>query len=144
MRKRTAGYLINGLMLAYLGIGVWVVMRVSVLLGWLYVALIGLSFAVVATVWCARCPCRVDACTHIWLGQLTRFLPPREPGAPTVCDWVGHAFYIAGLHLLPQYWLWQNKGLFALFWGLALTTFLVGPLYACKGCQNRHCYVGNR
>jgi hypothetical protein len=55
---------------------------------------------------------------------------------------MGQVVYLMGLHLLPQYWLWQDKALFVLFWGLALATFLVGPLYVCKGCPNERCYVG--
>jgi len=142
MRKKAAGYVVNLLMLAYLGLGVWVVMRDSIFWGILYIVLIGLSFFVVAYAWCAKCPCRSGACTHIWVGKLTRFLPQREPGKYTVGDWMGQVVYLMGLHLLPQYWLWQDKALFVLFWGLALATFLVGPLYACKGCPNKHCYVG--
>jgi len=141
-RKRTAGYLVNLLMFAYLAIGVGVTLAHSVLAGILYVVLIPIAFLVVAYAWCARCPCRLNACTHIWVGKLTRFLPQRKPGEPSIEDWVGQAVYIAALHLPPQYWLWQHKPLFALFWGLMLATFLVGPLYACKGCPNKHCYVG--
>lgn len=57
MRKRVAGYVVNLLMLAYLGLGVWVVMCHSVLWGAVYIALIGFSFIVVAYAWCAKCPC---------------------------------------------------------------------------------------
>ena len=142
MRKKAAGYVVNLLMLAYLGLGVWVVMRDSIFWGTLYIVLMGLSFVAVAYAWCAKCPCRSEACTHIWVGKLTRFLPQREPGEYTMGDWVGQAVYFAGLHFLPQYWLWQDKALFVLFWGLALAAFLVGPLCACKGCPNEHCHVG--
>ena len=142
MRKRAAGYVVNLLMFAYLGLGVWVVTRNSIFLGILYIVLIGLSFVVVAYAWCTKCPCRLGACTHIWVGKLTKFLPQRKPGRYTVGDWVGQVIYLLGLHLLPQYWLWQDKALFVLFWVLALATFLVGPLHACKGCPNKHCYVG--
>ena len=141
MRKKAAGYVVNLLMLAYLGLGVWVVARASIFLGVLYIVLIGLSFVVVAYAWCAKCPCRSGGCTHIWVGKLTRFLSQRKPGKYTPGDWVGQVVYLTGLHLLPQYWLWQDKTLFVLFWVLALATFLIGPLYACKGCPNKHCYV---
>jgi hypothetical protein len=141
MRKKAAGYAINLLMLAYLGLGVWVVIRTSIFWGVLYIVLIGLSFVVVAYAWCAKCPCRSGACTHIWVGKLTKFLPRRKPGKYTAGDWAGQVIYLLGLHLLPQYWLWQDKVLFALFWVLALATFLAGPLYACKGCPNKRCYV---
>ena len=69
-RKTIAGLIVNLLMLAYLDIGVWVVARHSTFLGILYVVSICLFFLTVAYVWCARCPCRLDACTHLWLGKL--------------------------------------------------------------------------
>jgi hypothetical protein len=137
--KISAGYATNLLMLAYLTIGMVVVTGHSILLGIAYIVLILLSFLCVAYSWCAKCPCRTHACTHIWLGKLATLLPFREPGRWTRWEYAGTLFYLLGLHALPQYWLWQNKVLFALFWILALATFLIGPLHACKICANEYC-----
>ncbi len=139
--KVLAGYIINLLMMTYLALGVSVVLRHSVPLGILYVVIILVSFVAIAYAFCAKCACRHHSCTHLWLGKLAQLLPPRKPGPYTFWDGMGQMFYIAGLQLFPQYWLWQNKVLFALFWGLSLATFLVGPLYACKGCENKYCYL---
>jgi len=126
-------------MLAYLVLGIAAVLEHGVELAVLYVVLIVLSFIAVAYSMCAKCPCRVHTCTHLWLGRLTRLLPQRTPGRYTFWDTTGSLFYIAGLHLLPQYWLWQNKARFILFWALALAAFLAGPLYTCKTCANQYC-----
>jgi hypothetical protein len=146
MRKNNkiiAGYIINLLMLSYLTLGVVLVLRNNVSLGIVYIAVIGFSFILCAYFWCGKCPCRLNACTHLWLGKLTKFLPQRTPGEYTFGDKVGTWLYIIGLHGIPQYWLWQQKALFGLFWGLALATFLVGPLYACKSCQHAYCPLKN-
>lgn len=142
--KLLAGTIVNALMLAYLALGMSVVLSYSVPVGVLYVVLIALSFILVAYSWCAKCPCRLRSCTHIWLGRLTKVLPQREPGPYTFWDSIGAFVYITGLHLLPQPKLWQNKALFVLFWVLALATFLVGPLYACKLCEHRHCPMNRK
>lgn len=137
--KRIAGYIINVFMLSYLTLGIVIVLRHSAFWGIVYLVAICLSFIICAYCWCGKCPCRLHACTHLWLGKLTQFLPQRKPGEYTSGDKVGAWLYIIGLHGIPQYWLWQQKALFGLFWGLALATFLVGPLYACKSCQHTYC-----
>jgi hypothetical protein len=138
-RKTVAGYIINLFMFVYLTIGVWVVMRDSVASGFLYLGIIALSFLCVAYFFCAKCACRLHACMHLWLGKPTILLPKRTPEPYTLGDSAGSLLYLVGLHALPQYWLWQNSGLFVIFWALAFATFFVGPLHACKGCQNTFC-----
>lgn len=55
MRSKTrAGYAINLLKLAYLTIGIAVIMRHSVFLGIAYIVLIFLSFLTIAYSWCAE------------------------------------------------------------------------------------------
>lgn len=142
--KRLAGYIVNLLMLIYLTLGVSAVLRNNALLGILYIMVIFLSFITIAYAWCAKCPCRLDSCAHLWLGKLAQLLPPRKPGRLTSWDWVGALVYIAGLQFFPQYWLWQNKASFVLFWALSLATFLVGPLYACKICEHEHCSLNRK
>lgn len=138
-RKTVAGFLVDLFMLVYLAIGVSVVIHASVALGFLYLGIIALSFLCVAYFFCAKCACRLHACTHLWLGKLTTFLPQRKPEPYTVGDSAGTLLYLVGLHALPQYWLWQDKQSFVVFWTLAFATFVVGPLYACKRCQNTFC-----
>lgn len=139
MKTRTFVYVGNLLMLIWLALGVWVVLSSNVLMGALYIVVIFLSLVIVAYSLCAKCPCRFHSCAHIVLGRLTRLLPRRRPGRYTFGDKVGATVYLVGLHALPQYWLWQNKVLFALFWVLSITVFLVLHFAACPTCKNEYC-----
>ncbi len=139
MKTRPWVYVGNLLMLIWLALGVWVVFSNSILMGVLYIIVILLSLVVIAYSMCAKCPCRFHSCAHIVLGQLTRWLPDRKPGKYTFWDKVGTIVYLVGLHALPQYWLWQNKVLFILFWVLSITVFLVLHFAACPTCKNEYC-----
>jgi hypothetical protein len=48
-----------------------------------------------------------------------------------------------GMFAIPQYWLWGNWSLFAVFWGLTLPLALLLPLYLCGHCRNERC-LANR
>lgn len=139
VNRRVVGYLVNLLMFVYLTLGMVMVLSSNVYLGLLYGAIIAASFLSIAYAWCSKCVCRFHGCTHLWLGKLAQLLPLREPGRYTAGDWAGMGLYLAGLHLFPLYWLWQNKIALMLFGGLALATFLVGSMYACGICKNGHC-----
>ena len=45
----------------------------------------------------------------------------------------------AGLVLVPQYWLWGNWGLLAVFWALAIPLGLAFPLFFCPRCRHAAC-----
>ena len=139
MKTRTLVYVGNLLMLVWLALGVWVVFSSNVLMGALYVVVIFLSLILVAYSRCAKCPCRFHSCAHIVLGRLCKFLPRRKPGKYTFWDNVGATIYLVGLHALPQYWLWQNKVLFVLFWILSIAVFLILHFAACPTCENEYC-----
>ncbi len=144
MRSRPWVYVGNLLMLIWLALGVWVVLDSSVSMGILYIVVIFLSLIIVAYSLCAKCPCRFQSCAHIVLGQLARLLPRRKPGKYTSWDRVGATIYLLGLHALPQYWLWQNKILFVLFWVLSISVFVVLHFAACPTCKNTHCPLKSR
>lgn len=133
------GIVINALMLVYLSLGATAVFHDSLFFGLLYLGVIVLGFVSVAYTWCSRCPRRRDGCTHIWLGRLAEVLPERDPGSFGPIDWLGTTVYIGGLHLFPQYWLWQNRVTFVLFWVLVGATYLIGTLGECADCENRTC-----
>ena len=52
---------------------------------------------------------------------------------------VASALVLAGIFALPQYWLWGNWGLFALFWGLTLPLAFLVPLHLCGRCRHGRC-----
>ena len=136
----------NLLMAGYLTLGIKVVGKASILMGVLYAAVIGFSFFTIAYAMCAKCPRRLGKCTHLYLGRLTLLLPRRKAGRNTVWDNLGMGLYLAGLHLFPAYWLWQNKILFGLFYLSAVLTFLILSYSECPDCNNIYCpsYQGER
>jgi hypothetical protein len=46
---------------------------------------------------------------------------------------------VAGLILVPQYWLWDNRALLAGFWALAAAIALAFPGYYCRRCRHGQC-----
>jgi hypothetical protein len=48
-----------------------------------------------------------------------------------------------GMFAIPQYWLWGNWRLLAIFWGLTLPLALLLPLHLCGHCRNGRC-LANR
>jgi hypothetical protein len=137
-------YIGNALMLLWLALGVSVVLYDNVTWGVAYIVIITLSFVTIAYSRCAKCVCRLESCTHIWLGRLAELLPRREPGEYTSLDGVGAVLYLVGLHAPPQYWLWQHKALFALFWALSLGVFVALNFSVCQTCKNQHCPLNQR
>ncbi len=49
----------------------------------------------------------------------------------------------SGVFAIPQYWLWGNWVLFAVFWGLTLPLALLLPLHLCRRCRHKRC-LANR
>ena len=48
-----------------------------------------------------------------------------------------------GMFAIPQYWLWGNWPLLAIFWGLTLPLALLMPLHLCGRCRHGSC-LANR
>ena len=137
-------YVGNALMLLWLALGVSVVLYHNVGAAVIYILVIAASLTTIAYSMCAKCPCRFESCAHIWLGRLTKLLPRREPGPYTSWDGVGSVIYFVGLHAPPQYWLWQHKTLFALFWILSLSVFFILHFSVCPTCENQYCPLNQR
>lgn len=120
-------------------IGEVAVMQASPRMGILYLALLIGGGALVLWAYCAKCPCRSEACGHVLPGLLTRLLPSRKPGPYT---W--YNFTLTGLLLLtlvsfPQPWLWQQPPLAWAFWGLLATAMVEILLFVCPRCANPYC-----
>ncbi len=73
---------------------------------------------------------------------VARVARPREGRIP----WARHAVTVlvfGGMFAIPQYWLWGNWVLFAVFWGCTLALALLMPLYLCRRCRHGRC-LANR
>jgi hypothetical protein len=117
-------------------------LSLSVGLGLVYLAIIIIANPLVIYAYCGKCLCREHACSHVFPGKLTRFLPPRKQGSYTIADyaWTGIAF--VALLGFPQAWLWHSSILFAVFWLLLIVGLIEILFRVCPRCQNKHCPSG--
>jgi len=110
-------------------------------LGLLYLAICGLSSGGILFTYCGKCSVRLDNCSHVFPGKLTRFLPRRKQGPYSFADIAGTVLLLGLIILFPQYWLLQQITAMALFWllaGIAISEIL---LFVCRKCQNSECLM---
>lgn len=93
---------------------------------------------------CVYCPYpfKYSACLFYPYQLVARFAAMREGRI----HWARQAVTVlvfGGMFAIPQYWLWGNWVLFAVFWGLTLPLAMLLPLYLCGHCRNERC-LGNR
>jgi hypothetical protein len=102
-----------------------------------------LIFAPVLIVYsyCSKCVCRDYQCGHVFPGKLTKLLPERRQGPYSFIDITSTAVSLAALIGYPQFWLWQNRPLFIVFWMLTIFGLTEIILFVCKGCKNENCPV---
>lgn len=131
---------INSLFLftAAIIIGLSVIYGVSSILGLIYLLLIPISIIIIIYSYCTKCPQKENNCAHVFPGMISRFMPDRE-GRYNKHDIMGTIIPVLVLILFPQYWLWQKKNLFILFWVLIIIAFIEIVVFVCKSCENRHC-----
>ena len=110
-------------------------------IGWglVYLAVIMLANPIVLYSYCAKCLCREDACSHYFPGKLTRLLPDRKPAPYSLIDYFGTAASLFVLFGLPQFWIWQNRSFFLLFWILLVSGLVEILLFVCRACSNTNC-----
>ena len=123
---------------AAMAVGVVVVFRQSVLFGFVDLALAVLWPLPVAWFFCAKCPCRLD-CGHVIMGAITRMYPARRPEPYVWRDGVGSALLPLAAFAFPQYWLWQEKPAFAVFWFFVAMGVTQARLGVCPACSNTYC-----
>ncbi len=110
-----------------------------------YMAFVALgALLVVYDFLCVYCPYpfRYSDCLFYPYPLVARFAKMR----PERIHWARHAVTVlvfGGMFAIPQYWLWGNWVLFAVFWGLALPLAMLLPLHLCGRCRNERC-LANR
>ena len=139
MRGRFHGLVSLALVFSAVGIALIYMLKLSVALGVVYLAVIIITLPVVLYSYCAKCTCRDGACSHVFPGRLTRLLPARKPGPYSRMDYLGTALSLLALFGFPQLWLWQTKTVFIVFW-IILTAALVEIIFlVCRTCNNQSC-----
>jgi hypothetical protein len=136
--RRFNGVMSILLVFAALTIGVVVVFRRSMALGFVDLALAVLWPFPAAWFFCAKCPCRLD-CGHVILGAITRILPERKPAPYTWGEAIGMIIPALAAFAFPQYWLWQNTAAFVFFWVLCAAGAVQARFGVCTGCGNTYC-----
>lgn len=117
---------------------------VSTAVGLVYLALVVLATLAVVYVYCAKCTARDHHCGHVLPGRLTRRLPARREGPYSGWEILATVLGLAVIFLFPQYWLWGNKALFAVFWLLTASALLEILFLVCRDCRNTNCIVCRR
>jgi len=137
--KKKEGVFVNLLMFIYCGIGFLSILIIDFFFAIVYVIVVIVSFFLVIYFRCTKCPCKDKNCTHFWLGKLAAKFPEKESNDLTVTDNLASGLYILGINFFPFPWLIQNFLLLFSFYLLVGITFLIGPLFACKKCENYKC-----
>ena len=138
MYRMLHGWISLFLMAIVFSTGCVAIFRVNRLMVIAYLMSSAFGMVGVLYAFCAKCTCR-NACRHIILGPLTRFLPRREVAPYTFADIAMTAVGISPLLLFPQYWLFGQKTLLLFFWQLTAALVIEIVLFVCKGCENAHC-----
>lgn len=106
-----------------------------------YLAFVAVAGAIVIyDALCVYCPypSKYSDCLFYPYQLVARFVPLRGGRIPWVRKAVT-AVAFGGIFAFPQYWLWGNWGLFALFWALTLPLAALIPLYLCRRCRHERC-----
>ena len=131
--------------LALIGIAVLaalaVIYRRSPALAAIYLALAAIASLAILYSYCAKCEGRDQHCGHVFPGKLTRWLPQRKAGAYRLTDLLVTGGSLALIFFLPQYWIWQNKAVLAIFWGLTGVALSEILLRVCPDCRNSNCML---
>ena len=113
-------------------------------LGLFYLLIILFSVPMVLFSYCAKCTCKDKACSHVLPGMLTRLLSQRKQGPYTKGDYFWTGVSLTALLGFPQFWLWQSKLLFVVYWILLLIGLLEILLLVCRVCSDQNCPVSTR
>lgn len=89
---------------------------------------------------CAHCPYPSEYSTCLFLppALVNRFYPYKGPQMHPAAK-ILVLITMAGIIVMPQFWLIANFPLFLLFWLLALPTIATFPMYYCKRCRHFDC-----
>jgi hypothetical protein len=129
------------LLVSFLAVAVFAVFKQSAIWGWIYLgfATVG-QFVLILPTLCGHCPYphRHNDCLLVPASVMKTVVPYRGLRIPSAEK---GALYVAvaGLVLIPQYWLFQEPLLFILFLALILPFFGFFQFYMCRHCRHTGC-----
>jgi hypothetical protein len=125
----------------FLAVGTHAIYKQDPLWAWIYVVYTILGFALlVLPGMCAHCPYpyQFSTCLFIPPSLLRKFYTYRGPRmSPT--DKAVALSAMAGMVLLPNFWLIHDIRLAVLFWLLALPSLVIFPMHYCPRCRHFGC-----
>ena len=125
--------------MGYLIVGVISVALINIWYGVIHLLLLLGSVLLVSYSYCAKCTSCEKKCAHPQIRLLKKFVPHRKNSKYQIKDYLGLIPIIIIGVALPQYWLWQNKVLFIIFWVLNITVLIGILTRLCVQCENEHC-----
>ena len=110
-------------------------------LGLFYLGTCALSACGILYAYCVKCSVRLDNCSHVFPGKLTRKFPRRKQGPYTVSDVAGTVLFLGLILLFPQYWLLKHAPALILFWALVIAAVAEILVFVCPRCANSQCMM---
>ena len=137
--KNFHGVFSISLFIAAMLLGAYSISSYCFTIGVAYLLAIPIGFFGVAGIFCTKCPCAPDNCSHVIIGYLTIPFQKREAGIYKMKDYVFTAGILVLLVGFPQYWLYRDALLFIAFWALMAIAGIEVALFVCKACGNKYC-----
>ena len=125
----------------FMAVGTIGIYKQSPVWAMLYVAYSLLSFAlVILPALCSHCPypSKHGTCLFLPPGLLNRFYPYKGPQM-SLAGKFAVFITMAGIVILPHFWLIKDLPMLLLFWCFGLPTLMAFPLHYCKHCRHFDC-----
>jgi len=127
--------------LGFMAVGAYAIYRQDPLWAWGYVAygIIGFALVVLPGL-CAHCPYPYERSTCLFMppGILRKFYPYRGPRM-TPAEKAAAFSTMAGMVVLPHFWLVNDIPLLMIFWLLGLPVLAAFPMHYCSRCRHFGC-----
>ncbi len=125
----------------FMAVGAYGIYQQNPLWAWFYVAygFFGFALAVLPSL-CAHCPYPYKRSTCLFMppGLLKKFYPYRGPKLSTGDKWAAFSA-MAGMVIIPHFWLVNNRPLLLLFWLIGLPVVAAFPMHYCARCRHFGC-----
>jgi hypothetical protein len=102
-------------------------------------ALLGFALVVLPGL-CVHCPypSKYNTCLFLPSGLVNRFYPYKGPEMSWIAKFSVFSV-MAGMVIMPNFWLVSDLPILVFFWLLGLPTVAVFPLHYCKRCRHTDC-----
>ncbi len=109
-----------------------------------YGAIIFTAPFVIVYSWCRKCICSEYKCAHVIPAMLSKIFRRAKSMKYSCFDYIGVIVPMGLVILFPQFALFQNKPLFALFWVLLIIGALEIRFFVCSNCDNKACIANKK